>query len=397
METKKIVILTQYFPPEMGAPQSRLFETAKGLKELGWDVFVITAMPNYPSGKISENYKGRLFYNEKIDDINVFRTWLFASNSKKSMPRILSMLSFSILSLFSVLKIKKFKPDFILTESPPLTLGLSGMIISKIVGAKHLINVSDIWPLSAFELDAISNEGYLYKMLVKVEQFLYKKSYASIGQSNQIVNHLNVNGAKRSWLYRNGVNSSRFKQPMDFEERKPIRIVYAGLLGVAQGLFDIVKNIDLLDGRLELHIYGEGAEKKEIIEFLNCNPKKGVFINESVKRDKVPDMLSQHHITLIPLRKPIYGAVPSKIYEAMAAGLPIIFAGGGEGAEIIERYELGWICKPSDFSQLNSILITILNTDLELILKKRKNCQFAGQKIFDREIQINKLNELLKA
>ena len=98
MRNRRIVILTQYFPPEMGAPQARLYETAIGLKQLGWDVSVITAMPNYPLGKIFEPFRGHFYFNEVMDGIPVRRYWLFASNSKFALPRILNMISFSFIS-----------------------------------------------------------------------------------------------------------------------------------------------------------------------------------------------------------------------------------------------------------------------------------------------------------
>jgi hypothetical protein len=131
----------------MGAPQSRLYETAIGLKNTGWEVVVITALPNYPTGKIFSQYKKRFFTKETLNEIQVWRYLLYASNSKKSFPRILSMFSFSLMVLFSIYKVRKFKPGFIFTECPPLTLGISGILLAKFSRSKHIMNVSDLWPL----------------------------------------------------------------------------------------------------------------------------------------------------------------------------------------------------------------------------------------------------------
>ncbi len=393
---KKIVILSQYFPPEMGAPQSRLYETAVGLRQLGWEVIVITAMPNYPTGKIFGTYKGKFSVSDTHDGIEVHRYTLYASNSRKALPRIVSMLSFSFTSFFSLFKLLKFRPNYIFTESPPLTLAFTGLMLSKLTGAKHIMNVSDLWPLSAFELGAIS-KGFLYKRLENLEQFLYKKSFACIGQSQQIVDALTAKGSRKTHLFRNGVYIKRFESVTLNPDHKndKLKIVYAGLLGIAQGISDMCKNIDFHQLNVEFHIYGEGAEKQEIIQYLEANPHTGIFLHSAVSRNLIPQTIMQYDLTLIPLIKPIYGAVPSKIYEAMAAGLPIIFTGGGEGAEIIKEYNTGWVCDPSDYGAIMSKIkeITLMNkTQLELI---RNNCLHAATHVFNRDKQIEKLNSFL--
>jgi glycosyltransferase involved in cell wall biosynthesis len=381
----------------MGAPQSRLFETARGLKQKGWDIRIITAMPNYPTGKIFDKYRNRFFVNDNIEGIDIWRYWLFASNSKNTIPRIISMLSFSFVVLFALFKIRKFKPDYIFTESPPLTLGLSGLILSKLSNSKHVMNVSDLWPLSAFELGAIS-KGFLYNRLENLEKYLYKKSFACTGQSQEIIDQLINHGSTKTHLYRNGVDFDRFeaiRNNITNTKSPKIKIVYAGLLGVAQGIFDLCKKINFSDLNVEFHIYGDGAEKNDILLYLNNNKNRGIYIHESVKRDLVPNMLMQYDITIIPLIKPIFGAIPSKIYEAMAAGLPIIFAGGGEGSEIISKYKIGWVCVPSNFEEMKSIIKEVSTMDEITLLSIKNNCMLTAKNIFDRKIQIEQLNNFL--
>lgn len=383
----------------MGAPQSRLYETALGLKKRGWDVCVVTAMPNYPTGKVFEAYKGKVHSIDRLDGIDIIRYTLYASNSKKSLPRIISMLSFSMTALMSLLRLRKFKPDYVFTESPPLTLGLSGLILAKLCGARHIMNVSDLWPLSAYKLGAIS-KGFVYNRLEDLERFLYKHSYACTGQSRQIVTSIQQTGSKRAHLYRNGVDAGRFSRlrPASIaraEDAKTVRIVYAGLLGVAQGILDLCRNVNFSELGAELHIYGEGAEKQEIAAYLQANTNRGIFLHPSVTRDKVPETLMQYDITLIPLIKPIFGAIPSKIYEAMAAGLPILFTGGGEGAEIIEEYGTGWVCEPANYPAISRKIMEIAGLPQEVLNEIRVKCIQAGEQVFDRELQIEQLNEFL--
>ena len=390
----KLVILSQYFYPETGAPQNRLLELSKGFKDKGWDISVVTAMPNYPKGKIYNEYKGKFSIKEEMQGIKIIRYWLYASNSAKSIPRIISMLSFSIASLFSFGFIKKFKPDFIFTESPPLTLALSGYLLSKFTGSKLIMNVSDVWPLSAKELGVI-NDGSLYKILAKFEKFLYRKSFLCSGQSEEIVSHIKQNGGERVYLFRNGVDVKRFEsKESTFKNSDNIKIVYAGLLGVAQGIYDLARNIDFRKFGAELHIYGEGAEKEKLENYLKENQSRNIFFHNSVSREEIPEVLSEYYCTIIPLVNNIYGAVPSKIYEAMAAGLPVLFSGSGEGAKIIHENKAGLVSGPKDFKSLTDNIIEIKNSvNLRNEMSKRGR-KLAAER-FDRNILIEKFSEKL--
>jgi len=397
MKDQRLVILSQYFPPEMGAPQSRLYETAKGLKQLGWEVTILTALPNYPTGRIFADYRSRLSMREEIDGVPVRRYWIYASNSKRPFPRILNMLSFYLTSLWAVFFLWRFRPTWLIAESPPLLTGLSGWILSRLAGARFVLNVSDIWPLSAAELGAIRKGSALYGVLEGLEGFLYRRAYACMGQSQEITDHLARRGAKRTLLFRNGVSTSRFPVPSEKRYQKPLKIIYAGLLGVAQGMLSLCKELEFDPTQFELHLYGDGAERKSIEEYLNKNPTKGIVLHDPVKREEIPHLLVQYDLTLIPLVKPIYGAVPSKLYEAMAAGLPVLFAGGGEGAQIVEKYQVGWTCPPGDFDSMKNILASIAQLSESELLEYRHNCLQAAKEVFDRNIQLEKLHEWLTA
>lgn len=381
----------------MGAPQSRLYETALGLQKRGWQVTVVAAMPNYPTGKVFDDYKGKFSCKENKDGIDIYRYTLYASNSKRSLPRIISMLSYSFTALFSVGKLRRIKPDYVLTESPPLTLALSGLYLAKWCGARHIMNVSDLWPLSAYKLGAIS-KGFIYNQLEWLEKYLYRKSYACTGQSQEIVSQLETSGARKTLLYRNGVDIQRFDEVRKDVKQIPVqrlRIVYAGLLGVAQGILDVCKQINFEELGAELHIYGEGAERNEIVVYLATNKDKGIYLHDSVKRNDVPITIMQYDVTLVPLIKPIFGAVPSKIYEAMAAGLPIIFTGGGEGAVLIEQYKAGWVCEPADYTAIKNRIAAIATMSQEELSAIKNNCISAARNIFNREMQIDNLHLFL--
>lgn len=378
----------------MGAPQSRILELCIELQSRGWQVCVVTAMPNYPTGKIFESYFGKRFIKENINNIEVLRYTLYPSNSRKAIPRLLSMLSFSFTSLFSVFRVRTFNPDYIITESPPLTLAFTGLFLSFCSCSKHIMNVSDIWPLSALELDAIK-KGFLYNLLESMERFTYRQSFACMGQSEEILKHVSSQGAKRSILFRNGVNPERFTS-IHYHNKTKLRVVYMGLLGVAQGILEICKNINFTELGFEFHIYGNGAEREGLEKYVAQEGQvKSIVLHKSIERDKVPEVLSSYDFTIIPLVKPIKGAVPSKIYEAMAAGVPIIFSGGGEGASIIKENNVGWVCEPSDFVELYFCLNSIKGLPSEIINQIKKNCLFAANNLFARNIQINNFEKWL--
>jgi glycosyltransferase involved in cell wall biosynthesis len=390
---KKLVIISQYYIPEIGAPQNRLYELATGLKRNGWEVTVITAMPNYPTGKIFESYSGKFFMTEYIDDMVVRRHWLFASNSKKALPRILSMLSFSVTILFSFHFLKRGKFDYLIVESPPLTLGISAYVLSRFCKSKLLLNVSDLWPLSAKELGAIS-DNLLYKKIESIERFLYKRSFICMGQSQEIVDYIKSHGAKTTYLFRNGVDPTRFKIKETNRNEAIKGIVYTGLLGVAQGILNICKNINFKALGVQFHIYGDGTEKEQLELYLKTNQDNNIFYHGVVTRNEIPYVLSQYTATLIPLVKGIYGAVPSKIYESMAAGLPILFSGDGEGRSIIEKYDLGWTSSPKDYYGLKKN-IQMLIAKRDEYWSKSQNCLSVANWEFNRLKQIDELHKFL--
>lgn len=395
-----IAVLTQYFKPEMGAPQNRLYEMCTGLRRAGAQVCVVTGMPNYPTGSIFEGYKRCLSRKEFSEGMEIKRYWLYASNSKKALPRVWNMLSFSFTALFSARFLKRQKTEILIVESPPLTLGVSAWMLSRLIGARLVLNVSDLWPLSAKELGALRETGFTYKALARLERFLYRKSWICMGQSQEIVSYMKQHGAETTYLFRNGVDPDRFserKNPTEdgTAENHPFKMVYAGLLGFAQGILGICEHIDFKATGAEFHIYGAGGEQKDLERYLTAHPDRGIFYHGKVDRTQIPEVLSRADATLIPLVTNIYGAVPSKIYESMAAGLPIFFSGEGEGRSIVQENHIGWVSNASDFEELRHNIAHIAAHPEELA-EKAKNCRLCAEEKFNRPKQIQSLYAFLR-
>jgi glycosyltransferase involved in cell wall biosynthesis len=196
-------------------------------------------------------------------------------------------------------------------------------------------------------------------------------------------------------LFRNGVDSKRFNGNENIDKNNKIRLIYAGLLGVAQGISGICRNVDFKCLGAEFHIYGAGLEKEAIEKILRENPDSNIFLHSVVKKREIPSLLKSFDGAVIPLKKSIYGAVPSKIYEAMAAGLPILFSGEGEGSRIIKERQVGWVSPAGDFQKLEDNIKEFVHNNEKRTLYANNGIDSACQ-IFDRKIQIQGLHEFLQ-
>src|SRR5438105_9946375 len=168
-----ITFLTHYFPPEIGAPQARMFELAKRLLDAGDDVTVVTAFPNYPTGVIHPGYAGRFAMEERMDGVRVLRRWVYATPNSGFFRRIINWLSFVLSSLTALPKLGP--ADVIFVQSPPLPIGLAVLAFSRLKRAPFVLNVSDIWPQSAIELGMLRNRPAIW-LAERLERHLYRRA-----------------------------------------------------------------------------------------------------------------------------------------------------------------------------------------------------------------------------
>ncbi|OJW78692.1 MAG: hypothetical protein BGO69_01290 [Bacteroidetes bacterium 46-16] len=384
---KKITIICISYPPEKGAAPTRIYNLAAMLRDHGHEVEVVTAMPNYPLGRIFPDFRGKLVQKERNNSINITRLWIYPSNSKKPVVRIASMLSYTIsLYILGLPYLFVKRPDMVIVSSPPLLSGYAGIIISRIAGAKTVLNVSDLWPLSALELQAIK-KGAFYKFLEWIEKRMYRLADAYIGQSMEILDHIKQlqPKPKKQFLYRNLQETSRYIHKPRPEGRK--KIVYAGLLGIAQGLYDVCTNIDFGALNVEFHIYGDGYEKEKIQQLIAAQPQRNIFYHESIPAAEVPRMLSDYHATMVPLRTHIHGAVPSKIFMAMSNAIPVFFSGNGEGARIVREGRIGWVSNPSDYDALECNIKQFVAMSDDEYDTMRANCKQLRKAQFNKQSQ----------
>ncbi len=344
-KSKEILFITNYFPPEKGAASNRVFSMVEGFSENNYKVTVVCPLPNYPQGKVFKNYRGKLYKNTEESFGKLYRLWLWPTKSSNKFIRLFSMLSFSF-SLTLFLLFKK-TPKLVFIQYSPVFVGFTSVFWAKKLGKKLILNVSDLWPLAGLEMGLL-NKGFYYNILTKMERFCYKKSNLILGQSEEILNHIRKNKINSPlFLYRNYPD---FNPPNISEiktEKTEIKFVYAGLLGVAQGLLKICREIRFSE-KVSLHIYGTGPEAEKI---KNLN-KPHIYYYGEIERAQLHKELQKYDIGFVPLTNRIYGSVPSKIFELSRLGLPLLYFAGGEGENVVSENKLGWVLPVNDIKKL---------------------------------------------
>jgi glycosyltransferase involved in cell wall biosynthesis len=304
----RLLVITQYYPPEIGAPQNRLHELAVRLKAYGAEIEVLTALPNYPKMEIQEGYENGKNREEQIDGIPVHRSWIYVSASKGIVARLLNYFSFVVSSYFRGRKLPAF--DFVLVESPPLFLGYSAMALSRKLKAKLIFNVSDLWPESAEKLGIVNNRSLL-KMAYNLEAKCYKKSTLVTGQTQGIISDISKRFPNKQvyWLP-NGVNID-FYNPLNFSgdefrslhgfKPNDLLFFYGGILGHAQGLEIILNAAHQLQDLQDVHfiLQGSGPVKATLQELKAKLQLNNVHFLEPVAKAEMPAILKSIDIALV--------------------------------------------------------------------------------------------------
>jgi glycosyltransferase involved in cell wall biosynthesis len=387
-----VTILTQYFAPEIGAPQRRLGHLAGAFVARGHRVTVLTAMPSYPRGRVYDGYGG-LLRVDRLDGVRVVRTFVYPSQSASLMPRLANYFSFVGSSvLLGGWKIPR--SDYVLTESPPLFLGASGLALSRWKGARLIFNVSDLWPESAVRVGVLK-PGWMLEASERLEAFCYRHAWLVTGQSQTIVDSIQGRfPAVATRLLSNGVDTTQFQPAADDPAPRAAlgsgarcAAVYAGLHGLAQGLDQLVDAAALLDRKADVDVFllGDGPTKAGLVERARSLSLGNLRFLDSVPADEMPGWLARGDVAIVPLKAFIPGAVPSKLYEAMAVGLPVVLVASGEPAEIVRRHRAGIVVEPGDVAGLAEAL-RVLASDLALRRELGQNGRLAAERFYDRNV-----------
>lgn len=387
---EEILIISNYYPPEKGAAANRIEQLALKLYQNNYKVSVVCPLGNYPKGELFPEYKGKFSVTENRENITVKRLWIYPSVSKNLFIRILSVLSFS-LSLFCYLLFRK-TPKKVVVQSPPLLLSFLSVLVLSLKKKKIILNVSDLWPLAALELKALKAGSFSHKVSLFMERFIYKKATVLIGQSEEIITHVKtLFPSKKAFLYRNFPDHKSDAFTLKTIEKEPIKLFFAGLLGIAQGVLELCKQMDLKDLNIELHLFGDGAEKAAIESLIADGKNPKIVFHGMMDRKVLHETLQTFDIALVPLKTRIYGSVPSKIFEYTALGFPVLYFGGGEGETIVEENQLGWVASVGDFEELNQKLVEISKLNKSDLITMKQSVFNKANRTFDLDNQLRDL------
>lgn len=378
-----ILFVTPYYPPEKAAPAVRISETAKLLVKRGYQVTVLTTVPNYPNGIVPQEYRGHILRHELRDGVRIVRVWSYISPNKGFLRRILAQLSFGCLvPLLGWNAIGH--PDVIIVESPPLFDAIAARILARGKRCPFIFMVSDLWPESAVQLGMLRNR-LLIKLAEALEWSTYQKAIAVWALTAGIRDTLIQRGLapEHVFLLTNGVDTMKFRPLPTVQARAELGwgdkfiVLYAGTHGLAHGLTTILDAAEHIQNSSDIHFIfaGDGAAKEDLLARAQQRAMKNVTFLDTQPHDRMPLLLAGADVCVVPLRKlPLFeGALPSKMYEIMACARPILLGVNGEARRLIEQ-EAGaaLYIEPENPAALASAILHLYeHRDIAEVLGKR--------------------------
>lgn len=404
-----ILYLSQYFPPEAGATQTRAYEMARNWVRMGHVVTMLTEFPNHPSGIIPPEYKGRLYEKDSLEGIEVIRLWVKASPRKNFTNRMLFYLSYMFGASIAGLTLARQGYDLIYASSPPLFVGGAALFLSRIRRLPLFFEVRDLWPESAVALGELNNPRAI-ALATRLEEASYQRARRVIVVTQGILDRLLQRGYPHSklTLVPNGANVEMFtfssqgreliRQELNLGEK--LVAIYAGIHGVAQGLETVIEAARQLSDDPDIHILliGDGPRKASLVELAGPLQLPNLTLLPEQPREQIVAYLSAADIALIPLRNlDIFkGALPSKMFDAWACERPVLLNVDGEARQVMQQAEAGVFVPPEDPHALAEALRHAkLNPD------KFRQMGMNGREFtvqhYSRQAQAEKLAQILEA
>jgi glycosyltransferase involved in cell wall biosynthesis len=351
-----ILFLSDNFPPEVNAPASRTFEHCREWSRAGHKVTVITCAPNFPKGKVFDGYRNRLWQREDVAGIQVIRVWSYITANEGFSRRILDYLSFMCSAIIASLFV--WRVDVVIGTSPQFFSACGAYVIGVLKRVPWIFELRDIWPESIRAVGAM-NDSKALDWLEKVELFLYRKATAIVTVTHAFRDTLIRRGVAdhKVHVVTNGVDISRFSpRPKDLPLVEQLGLDgkfvggYIGTHGMAHALGTILDAARLLSSEPEGDRYafiflGDGAEKRALVEISRADALSNVIFVDSVPKDEVVRYWSILDVSIIHLKRTelFTTVIPSKLFECMAMGIPVLHGVQGESAEIVVREDVGLV------------------------------------------------------
>lgn len=364
----KLLYVSQYFPPEMGAPAARAAELSRHWVRMGNEVTVLTGFPNHPTGVVPPEWRSRqnrLRYSEVVDGVQVKRTWLWALPNRKAHERIRNYASFALSAAFTGLTLPK--QDVIIATSPQLLCALAGWWVAWSMRRPFVFEVRDLWPESLAAVGAGGEGSVLHQTLGAIAGFLYRRADRVVvvtpAFKDHLVEHWHVPVEKIS-VVENGVETDLFRPDPKAEEiRKELHlegrflICYVGTMGMAHGLETLIAAAEEMQTVLPnatFLLIGEGAEKERIVELAAARGLTNIRFLSQQPRERIPAYVSAADLCLVMLKKTelFKTVVPTKLLEYMACARPVIVAVDGQSRLLVEEAHAGNFVPPEDSQAL---------------------------------------------
>lgn len=374
-----ILFFSDNFPPEVNAPAQRTFEHCQAWARLGESVTVITCAPNFPNGELIDGYANRIWQEEYIDGIRVIRVWTFIAENSGVIKRTLDYLSFMMSAVIAGLFVRKV--DIVIGTSPQFFAACAAQLVGKLKGKPWVFELRDVWPASIHAVGAINKKKFLYA-IEKLELFLYRKASVIVSVSSGIQANLIKRGVnpEKIKVITNGFDQRRFyPQPKDVGilrqhslDEKFI-VGYIGTHGLAHGLDTVLDAAKLLADADKMDRYrvifvGDGAEKRRLAERAGNEDIRNAIFIDAVDRHKVAQYWSILDIAIVHLKKRAIfeSVIPSKIFECMAMGIPVLHGVPGVSANLVKANGLGVLFEPENAQELCDELLRLSEDAFQL-------------------------------
>lgn len=401
-----ILFLTDNFPPEVNAPASRTFEHCREWVKAGHRVSVITCAPNFPGGRLYEGYRNLLWQAERMDGIRVIRVWSYITANEGFIKRILDYVSFMISAIVAV----PFMPgvDVVIGTSPQFFTVCGAWIVSRMKRAPFVFELRDIWPESIKAVGAMKDSAVI-RLLEKLEMFLYRKAarIVSVTESfKRVLVSRGVDGHKIK-VVTNGVDLKGFRpRPKDAELKALFGLEgkfvagYVGTHGMAHALETILAAADRIRQIDENDVYrfillGNGARKQQLMAKASDMGLANVIFIDTVPKGDVVRYWSLLDVSIIHLKKTALftTVIPSKLFECMGMGIPVLHGVAGESAAIVEKEGAGLVFEPENPDELCNKL-TLLKENGDLYQRLHNNCLDAAPR-YDRAVLAGRMLDVL--
>lgn len=400
----RILLVTHYFPPEIGAPQARLSEMARFWSEAGNDVTVLTGMPNHPTGIVPPEYRGKALLDERSDGYRVVRTWVYATPNEGILKKTLGHVSFMASSVLLGGR-RAAGADVVIVSSPTFFSIFSAWVLARFKRARFVIEVRDLWPAIFVELGVLKNRAVI-RLLEQIELAAYRAADAVVVVTDGFRDDIVRRGipASKVVTIRNGVDVDRFTPGTPDPATRgrlgasadEALVLYIGAHGISHGLTAVADAAaKLADRGVHFSFVGEGAAKQQLADHVAALGLRNVTLLPGVARQDVPDLLAAADICLVPLRDvPLFSTfIPSKMFEFFAAGKAVVGAVRGEPAEIL-RNAGAKVVDPEDAAALAEAIGTLADAPEERAAMGRSARAFVIEH-FDRRALARRYEELL--